>query len=260
MGTTLAVLATLIGVFLTPEGIVVGVDTAVSGPSAAFAKAQKYCQSGASSVAMLQGHYGVRPGVLLRPQVVEAFRATCEALRRSPSTHRLQAAALARSVGTAVERLLDTTAAAIPPDERHVASITVAGYERSAPQVVVFEVRARVGQRRPEIVTRRVEAGFERCTALFQGEVGVTRFLRSSRPGEAPADLEWSGDELRLLRQADGDCTGWSIPAAKALFRTAIDATMKYGAFYGVPSTAVGRPFDLVTIRPDAGLTIERID
>ena len=49
--------ATLIGVFITPDGIVVGTDTALSNVTGQVASQQKYCVTGPRSVATLQGSY-----------------------------------------------------------------------------------------------------------------------------------------------------------------------------------------------------------
>jgi hypothetical protein len=56
MSTGIALLvATLIGVFITPDGIVVGTDTALSNLGGQVASQQKYCITGPRSVATMQG-------------------------------------------------------------------------------------------------------------------------------------------------------------------------------------------------------------
>ena len=49
--------ATLIGVFITPDGIVIGADTALSNLGGQVASQQKYCITGPRSVATMQGSY-----------------------------------------------------------------------------------------------------------------------------------------------------------------------------------------------------------
>ena len=54
---TALLVATLIGVFITPDGIVIGADTALSNIGGHVANQQKYCITGPRSVATMQGQY-----------------------------------------------------------------------------------------------------------------------------------------------------------------------------------------------------------
>src|SRR4029434_6918629 len=57
MASAALLFATLIGVFITPDGIVVGSDTALSDRSGQVASQQKFCVTGPRLVATLQGSY-----------------------------------------------------------------------------------------------------------------------------------------------------------------------------------------------------------
>ena len=93
--------ATLIGVFITPDGIVIGADTALSTLGGQVANQQKYCITGPRSVATMQGAY------LLEDTVTKAtvelhnrFRDLCGQVGNSlsPMTLEQQAALVAREV------------------------------------------------------------------------------------------------------------------------------------------------------------------
>ena len=106
--------ATLIGVFITPDGIVIGADTALSNLGGQVASQQKYCITGPRSVATMQGAY------LLEDTVTKAtvelhnrFRDLCEqvgsslspmTLRTTGRAHRERAASRSGRVSRAPAR------------------------------------------------------------------------------------------------------------------------------------------------------------
>ena len=54
-GAMALLVATLVGVFITPDGIVIGTDTALSNLGGQVASQQKHCITGPRSVATMQG-------------------------------------------------------------------------------------------------------------------------------------------------------------------------------------------------------------
>src|SRR5262245_47795763 len=100
-GSIALLFATLIGVFITPDGIVVGTDTAISDLSGQVASQQKYCVTGPRSVATMQGTYLLRDSVTkTTTELYDRFRVLCAEMDATPSPEPLrdQAARLANTL------------------------------------------------------------------------------------------------------------------------------------------------------------------
>ena len=100
--------ATLIGIFITPDGIVVGADTAISSRAGQSSRA-KYCVTGPRSVSTLQGVYELtdtetRATVAL----YDRFREFCAEIDRTqlPPMLRDKAEYIDEALRAALERFL----------------------------------------------------------------------------------------------------------------------------------------------------------
>ena len=79
-------MATLIGVFITPDGIVIGADTALSNLGGQVASQQKYCITGPRSVATMQGAYWLEDSVTKATvELHNRFRELCSQVGSSLS-------------------------------------------------------------------------------------------------------------------------------------------------------------------------------
>src|SRR5215207_10609472 len=107
--TGLALLfTTLIGVFITPDGIVVGTDTAISSRRGQSIR-QKYCVTGERSVATLQGVYELTDTeTQATVALYDHFRDFCAQIDRTqlPATLRGKAEFISEALRTALETFL----------------------------------------------------------------------------------------------------------------------------------------------------------
>src|SRR6187549_3530038 len=109
VGSFALLFATLIGVFITPDGIVVGADSAVSSRRGQSTR-EKYCVTGPHGVSTLQGVYELTDTETnATVALYDEFREWCARIDRTqlPATLRGQAQFIAEALRTALDRFLE---------------------------------------------------------------------------------------------------------------------------------------------------------
>jgi len=258
-------LATLIGVFITPDGIVIGADTALSDIGGHVANQQKYCITSPRSVATMQGQYLLEDTVTKETvELNDRFRELCSQIGSlTPMTLRQQADhiayALKTDLVTFLERLPAAAVVATYSSSPVVARVTVSGYGERGPESIVVGLGIAI-----ERATNRWEAQvqplarltFSDCGVRFQGQESVVNLIRTDKGVRIPRAELQQPDVARLSSLLRGECGEASIRSATAMFVQAVRLTMTLGPGFGIPQASVGLPIDIVMI-PREGGTID---
>ena len=223
--------ATLIGVFITPDGIVIGADTALSNLGGQVASQQKSCITGPRSVATMQGaylagrygHEGDRRVAQPVPRFVRAGRQLTVADDAGQ-----QADHIANELETDLVEFLERLPAAdviTYASTPVVARIAVSGYGERGPESVVVGLGIAID--RP---TNRWEAQvrplarltFSECGVRFHGQESVVNVVRTDKGVRIPkADIE-QPDVARLAGLLRGECGHTTTRTAPAMFLQAV--------------------------------------
>lgn len=257
---------TLIGVFITSAGIVLGVDSVLwNSPASGPTRIDKTCLLSPRTVAAFEGGYGDDRFLHRR------FEESCTVLRRASATLSVEERAdrLAGKLKQAYEARLGPVpveAASLPaPGSRHVASVVVAGYDGMTPLVTVREIRwERSRKGKWQVVVDTGKLSFQDCGAKFIGEDGVASLLLDTSVHFAQVK---QSREVRAAvaanrhRQSDS-CflSTFSVEEAKGLYRTAVVLTIDHAEEFVIQSGAVGGRLHLLTIPPDGPVQEECID
>ena len=260
-------LGSLIGIFLTSAGIVIGADSVLWGSNAGSRpQGEKTCQTGSRSVAMLQGWYGER----LYPH--KRFHEVCRELARSskPLSLEAQADKLAQQLEQTYREhsgILPPKAANLPaPSSEHVAYVAVAGYEGGTPLVTVREIRWKTNSKGIwRLTTERASHLSARgCGARFLGEDAVANVLLDT---SVHFQEEKRRPEVRAGRLAnqlykEDDCiaSAFSIEDAKALYKIVVRLTIDHGEQFAIENGTLGGRLHLLTIPPRGSIEHELID
>jgi hypothetical protein len=258
--------ATLIGVFITPDGIVIGADSALSTLKGRVANQQKYCVTGPRAVATLQGAYSLQDVVTKATiELYSRFRELCAEIGGSLQRRTLRdqaeyiADALKADLVTFLERLPAAEVIHKYSSTPVVARIAVTGYGENGPESVVVGVG--IATERP---TNRWEAQvqdlsrltFAECGARFHGHEVVVAALRTDTDARIPRTERLNPEVAKLTALVRGDCADASIRTAPAMFIQAMRLTTTLGDRYGIPEGSVGLPIDVVVIPRDGSLHV----
>lgn len=245
---------TLIGIFLTSTGIVIGADTVLWGSSAPdLSRIEKTCLPSQRSVAAFEGWYGER--LSLHQQ----FQSVCKTLSRSrkPVSVDAQADLLIRKLMDKYREQgpLTTPAAALPaPENPHIAFIAVAGFDGAVPLVAVRELRwEKTRKGRWNVTTAPVgKLSFDGCGVRFLGDERVAALLLdTSGHFERDKQRPEVSRAIEANRQrAEDNCflSAFSVEDAKALYKLAVRATIDHGETFQMENGAVGGQLHLLTI------------
>jgi hypothetical protein len=261
--------ATLIGVFITPDGIVVGADSALSDPSGPVASQQKYCVTGPRSVATLQGAYELQDTLTkATTRLFDRFRELCDQMGGAPSpmTLREQADRIASALKDDLVTFLEGVPAAdvvrMYSAARVVARIAATGYTERGPESVVVGLGVATDR-----TTKRWEAQvqllsrltFSECGVRFHGHESVVAALGTGKSRLPPAESQ-NRDVTRLSALLKGSCAEASIQSAPLMFVQAVRLTIMLGPGFGIPKGSVSPPLDVVVIPRDGAIEVKRID
>jgi len=263
-------LATLIGVFITPDGIVVGADTALSNAAGHVSSQKKYCVTGPRSVATLQGSYLLQDVVTKATiELYERFRDLCSHLGDGPrsGTLREQAEYIANALKIDLVAFLKS----VPADEvvrmyastPIVARVAVTGYIDGVPESVVIGIGIATDR-----ATNRWEAQvrdlprltFGECGVRFQGQESVVTALRTDTDARITRAERQQPDVARLSTLVRGKCADASIRTASSMFIQAVRLTMTLATDYGIPKGTVGMPVDVIVIPRQGSIDVTRIE
>lgn len=267
-GGLVLLFATLIGVFITPDGIIVGADTALSSLSGHVASQEKYCITGPRSVATMQGSYWLRDSVTeATAELHSRFRELCSQVGKSqpPMTLREQADRIANALRADLTGFLERLPAADVLSEyatNPVARVAVTGYGDRGPESVVVGLgiaSERVTNRWEVQVQPLSRLSFSGCSVRFHGQESVVTALRTDKGVRIPkAELQLA-DVARLVDMLKGNCGDPSIQSASDMFVQAVRLTATLGPGFGVPKGAVGPPIDIVVIPREGAIRVTRV-
>lgn len=263
-------LATLIGVFITPDGIVVGTDTALSNLNGQVASQQKYCVTGPRTVATLQGSYMLQDVVTKATiELYERFRELCSHLGDPARSGSLREQA--DYIASALKIDLAVFLKGVPADEvvrmyastPIVARVAVTGFSDKGPESVVVGIGIAT-----ERATNRWEAQvrdlsrltFAECGVRFQGQESVVTALRNDKDARISRADRQHADVARLSTLIGGTCAEASMRTAASMFVQAVRLTVTYGVDYGLAKGTVGMPVDIIVIPRDGSIDVRRIE
>jgi hypothetical protein len=268
-GTVAFLLATLIGVFITPDGIVVGTDTALSTAAGQVASQQKYCVTGPRSVATLQGSYSLQDVVTKASvELYEQFRALCSQIGATPSaTLREQAEYIANALRLDLIKFLE----GVPAEEvvrmyassPIVARVTLTGYGDRGPESVVVGIgiaTERATNRWQAQVRDLSRLAFTECGVRFQGQESVVNALRTDTDARISRAERQNADVAKLTALIRGKCDQASIRTAPSMFVQAVRLTMTLSNDYGLAKGTVGMPVDVIVIPREGPIDVMRIE
>jgi hypothetical protein len=261
--------ATLIGVFITPDGIVVGTDTALSNLGGSVGSQQKYCITGPRSVATMQGAYLLEDTVTkATAELNNRFRELCSQVGSSlsPMTLRQQADHIANALKTDLveflERLPGADVVSMYSSSPVVARVSVTGYGERGPESVVVGLGIaidRANNRWQAQVQPLGRLTFSDCGVRFQGQESVVTALRTDKGVRIPRSELTHPDVAQLSELLNGNCAQASVRSAAAMFVQAVRLTVVLGNGFGVPTGAVSPPIDIVTIPRDGAIEVTQV-
>ena len=267
-GAMALLVATLVGVFITPDGIVIGTDTALSNLGGQVASQQKHCITGPRSVATMQGAYFLEDTVTKTTvELHNRFHDLCGEVGSSPSpmTLQMQAEHIANALrADLVEFLARLPAADVITyaSSPVVSRIAVTGYGAGGPESIVVGLGVAIDRatNRWEVQVRSLaRLTFSECGVRFHGQESVLSVLRTDTGVRIPkAELQHS-DVARLAGLLKGECGEATTRSASAMFLQAVRLTVTLGPGFGVPQGAVSLPIYIITIPRDGPIETTRI-
>jgi hypothetical protein len=258
---------TLIGIFITSAGIVIGADTVLWGSSAPDpTRVDKTCMPSVRSVATLEGWYGERL------YLHQHFQDICQELARSVKPISLEGQAdrlvqkLQQKYKEHTGNPFATRANLPPPSTKHIASVVVAGFEGTTPLVTVREIRwekTRKGQWR--LVAERVgKLSFQGCGVKFLGEDGVAALLLDTSPHfeqeKHRPEVQAAIRVNRLHKEDNCFSSSLTIEDAKSLYKIVVRLTIDHGDQFMIQNGTVGGRLHLLTIPPAGPIEEELVD
>jgi hypothetical protein len=262
-------MATLIGVFITPDGIVIGADTALSSPGGQVGSQQKYCLTGPRSVATMQGQYWLEDTVTKATvELNNRFRDLCAQVANAATPMTLQqqadhiANALRPDLIAFFQQMPAEAVVRAYGSSPVVARVAVTGFGERGPESIVVGLGIATDRTttRWEVQVRPLSRlAFSGCGVRFHGQESVVSALQTDNGVRIPkAELE-QGDVARLAKLMKGQCGDASTQTAVAMFLQAVRLTVTLGPGFGVPQGAVGLPVDVVVIPRDGAIDVQHV-
>ena len=264
------VFATLIGVFITPDGIVVGSDTAIMSRRGSQPPRQKYCVTTLRAVATMQGVYELTDTETKATIALhDHFRQFCAQIDRTqlPATLRGQAEFIAGELGLGLTAFLKELPAAeiigMYRSNPVVARVAVSGYDedgRAGSVVVGIGIATDVATNRWQVQVRDMSSlTFANCGVRFHGQEVVALALRRDTDARVPAAERQKPAVQRLSALIGGSCSDASIRSAPAMFTEATRLTMMHGSGFGIAPGVVNFPIDIVVIPRVGKIEVTRV-
>lgn len=262
-------MATLIGVFITPDGIVIGADTALSNLGGRVGSQQKYCVTGPRSVATMQGQYWLEDTVTKATvELNNRFQALCAQVVSAvpPMTLQQQADHIANALRPDLIAFLQQMPAVdvvrTYGSSPVVARVAVTGYGERGPESVVVGLgiaTERTTNRWDVQVRPLSRLAFSSCGVRFHGQESVVSALQTDTGVRIPkAELQQT-DVARLAKLLKGECGSASTHTAAAMFLQAVRLTVTLGPGFGVPPGAVSLPVDVIVIPRDGAIDVQHV-
>ena len=261
--------ATLIGVFITPDGIVIGADTALSNLGGRVGSQQKYCITGPRSVVTMQGQYWLEDTVTKATvELNTRFRDLCTQVGSAlpPMSLQQQADHIANALRADLVGFLQQMPAVdvirTYGSSPVVARVAVTGYGERGPESIVVGIgiaTERTTNRWELQVRPLARLAFSGCGVRFHGQESVVLALQTDTGVRIPkAELQQT-DVARLARLLKGECGDASTQTASAMFLQAVRLTVTLGPGFGVPQGAVSLPVDVVIIPREGAIDVQHV-
>jgi hypothetical protein len=248
----IAIIASLVAVFLTPEGILVGSDTATRSNSA-FSTKTKIVRCGPQIVVGLTGRIGwtLNGGVSVDSLLV--ITDACRELAKDPERPFLeQARRVARSLADSANKFFPQ-AQETPDRDGTLQRLIVTGYSGGRPAVVATQISRPPGSKLFDFHEfRDLSSG---CVNAI-GETGPGLALTEGR-ASIPERL-MKLPEVDVVRAARPPCSLLTVEQAKAFFRLAVDVSYEYAAEFGIERGIINWPIEFTIIRPPQSEPIRR--
>jgi hypothetical protein len=258
---------TLIGIFLTATGVMIGVDPVLWGSTAPQpTRIDKTCAPSQRSIAAFEGWYGEQ--LSLHRQ----FQSVCKTLSRSrkPVSVDEQADLLMRTVFDKYREQTGSASSSAAgmsvPVNTHIAAVVVAGFDGTIPMAAVRELRWEKNRKGewPVMSGRIGKLSFDGCGARFLGADGVAALLldRSAHfdrdKQRPPVSRAIEANRLR----AEDHCfmSAFSAEDAKAVYKLAVRSTIDHGEMLQIENGAVGGQLQLFTIPAEGPIGKEVLD
>lgn len=263
--------ATLIGVFIAPDGIVVGSDTAMMSRRGPQPARQKFCVTGLRTVATMQGVYELTDTETKATIALhDHFRDFCAKIDRTqlPATLRGQAEYIAGELGLGLTAFLKSIPAADIVNHYSsnpvVARVAVSGFDqdgRAGSVVVGIGIATDAPTNRWVVQVRDLSSlTFRDCGVRFHGQEVVALSLTRSTDARVPAAERQRPEVRQLSALVGGSCADASIRSAPGMFTEAVRLTMTHGAGFGIPPGVVDFPLDIVVIPKIGKIEVSRVD
>jgi hypothetical protein len=261
-------LATLIGVFITADGIVVATDTSISNRTGQISARQKYCVTGPRTVATLQGVYYLQDVETQDTAALyDHFQELCAGAKTMlPAALRQQAQVIAGKLQSALEEFLQKIPAAeivrAYGDRPVIARIAVSGYDERGPASLVMGLGVATDRatNRWEVQVRDLERlTLTTCGVRFHGQDVVVAALGRATDARIPAAERRKPDVTNLTMMMAGKCADASIRSASAMFAEAARLTVTLGTQFGIPAGSVSPPLDIVVIPASGAITVSTL-
>lgn len=251
---------TLIGIFITSTAIVIGADSAASvddGTVEYIREPGKTCRTGPASVATIQGHYKIEFGPTGAVWLIDSFHEICESLEKKVVPLEKQAHMIMEKLQTQLNEQLSkidqTHVNKLFHKSPHINYVSVSGYEKGDPTVVVQELmldRTEDGRwtttvsAMPNLIPRK-------CGVRFHGEDWMANYLLGDFYGPlpfSPSALDREAVVAGFRVAQTGGCLELTEEKAIKLFDTAVRLTTKYGHKKGMQGGHVGGRRDIWVI------------
>lgn len=263
--------ATLIGVFIAPDGIVVGSDTAMMSRRGPQPARQKFCVTGLRTVATMQGVYELTDTETNATIALnDHFRDFCAKIDRTqlPATLRGQAEYIAGELGLGLTAFLKSIPAADIVSHYSsnpvVARVAVSGFDqdgRAGSVVVGIGIATDVPTTRWVVQVRDLSnLTFRDCGVRFHGQEVVALSLMRRTDARVPAAERQKPEVQRLSALLLGSCADASIRSAPGMFTEAARLTMTHGAGFGIAPGVVNFPLDIVVIPKRGKIEVSRVE
>lgn len=253
---------TLIGLFITSTAIVIGADRAVLEGNKTGNERLKICQSGAASVATIQGNYEIPLKGSEPVRLWDIFMQECanQASSKERKSIDAQADAFIKKLQDAlqpyVNNLAEEALAAIIKENGHVNYISVSGYVDGAPRALVRRLKLE-RNKDGQWETMRYDSSDRsptHCGARFHGDRGIAEALVLNIDPRKfiPSDV-FQRSEVIAVQKVEGkkNCSPFTPEHAEQLFKMAVRLTIDLGDKIKIPAGRVGGTLDLWSISPD---------
>lgn len=273
---SLALLATLVGVFVTPSGIVVAADTAqvldtpavtigteIRPSSRTFSVTRKIQPCGPRSVAALtntSGLQGSSDGGITSFRVLDFHPIVTRTCRAFPIgsgvTIQQQAQQIAKDVSGEAERRIPLVLRTSLEASLGFTQVIVAGYDGATPVIAVARV-ALTRERKFGWTDARV---YPDCI-IFAGQIGAATALTSATDERTAALSKRPAVAASIAaRKSKAPCSSMTEAHAEEVFGLAVELSLDSAAKFKIEPGLINWPLEFITIRRTGPQPLRRVE